>query len=206
MPPYDIKRELKAVYAPRNTAWNLVDIPEQRFLAIDGHGDPNTAPAYARAVEALYSVAYTAKSACRRSGGRDFVVGPLEGLWWADDLTVFRSRDKDAWHWTMLISLPDWVTGDLVEEARDTAMAKKKLAAIAEVRHETRHEGRCAQVLHVGSYDAEAPLLAALHDDYLPAQRLRPTGHHHEIYLSDPRRIEAAKLRTILRQPVAPAD
>lgn len=106
MAPYDPKRELKELYAPKNTTWALVDVPGQQFIAVDGSGDPNTAPAYARAVEALYSVAYTLKFAVKRGGGRDFVVGPLEGLWWADDWTAFTRRAKDAWHWTMLICQP----------------------------------------------------------------------------------------------------
>lgn len=199
---YDVKRELKDLYAPRNTTWALVDVPELRYLAIDGHGDPNTSPAYAAAVEALYATAYTLKFASKASG-RDFVVGPLEGLWWADDLTVFTRRAKDAWNWTMLLHLPGWLTDEQVEDARQAAMAKKKLAAIAEVGPLTLREGRCAQVLHVGSYDDEGPILATLHEEFLPANDLRESGHHHEVYLGDPRRTEPAKLKTVLRQPVS---
>lgn len=201
--PYDIKRALKECYAPRNTAWSIVDVPEQRFIAVDGIGNPNTAPAYANAVEALYGVAYALKFASK-AAGRDFVVGPLEGLWWADDLAVFTARAKDAWHWTMLISLPSWITRDTVEEARATAQAKKRNPAIVELRLLTLHEGPSAQVLHVGSYDDETPVLAELHGTYLDAHGLRPSGQHHEIYLSDPRRAAPEKLRTVLRQPVEP--
>ncbi|GIL26063.1 GyrI-like domain-containing protein [Actinocatenispora comari] len=205
MASYDIKRELRQCYAPRNTVWGLVDVPEQRFLAVDGAGNPNTAPVYARAVEALYATAYTLKFAAKRTGD-DFVVGPLEGLWWADDPSVFTARAKDAWHWTMLISLPPSATAELVEAARTAALAKKQNPAIAELRLHTLHEGRSAQVLHVGSYDDETPILAQLHGEYLDANGLRPTGQHHEIYLSDPRRTAPAKLRTVLRQPVVPRD
>ncbi|BCJ30487.1 GyrI-like domain-containing protein [Actinocatenispora sera] len=205
MAPYDIKRELRQLYAPRNTGWALVDVPEQRFLAVDGAGNPNTAPAYARAVEALYATAYTLKFAAKRTGD-DFVVGPLEGLWWADDPAVFTARAKDAWHWTMLISLPPSATPEQVEHARTAALAKKRNPAIAQLRLHSLHEGRSAQVLHVGSYDDEAPILAHLHDDYLDAHRLRPRGQHHEIYLSDPRRTAPERLRTVLRQPVEPCD
>jgi len=202
-PAYDVKRELKALYAPKNTTWALVDVPEQKFLAIDGRGNPNTAPAYADAVAALYAVAYTLKFASKRDGGRDFVVAPLEGLWWSDTPANFTThRAKDTWQWTMLISLPDWITTAAVEDARATALAKKKQPAIADVRHHTLHEGLSAQALHVGSYDDEGPLLASLHDEWLPAQGLRETGVHHEIYLSDPRRTDPAKLKTVLRQPV----
>jgi hypothetical protein len=213
MPPYDgkydVKRELKQFYAPKNTDWALVDVPPQRFLAVDGKGDPNTSASYTEAVEALYSVAYTAKFASKRTLGRDFVVGPLEGLWWADRPEVFVTRDKSAWQWRMLISLPEWITDDLVEEARRAASAKKGAAALPALpllRVETLHEGTSAQLLHVGPYDDEGPALARLHDEYLAANGLRMTGHHHEVYLSDPRRARPEKLKTVLRQPVLRAE
>ncbi|MGW0908718.1 GyrI-like domain-containing protein [Streptomyces sp. NPDC002853] len=199
---YDVKRELKACYAPKNTDWEVLDIPELRFLAIDGHGDPNTSPAYRRAVEALYPVAYTVKFASKANLGKDFVVGPLEGLWWADDMDDFLARRKDNWRWRLLINIPDWITDDMIEDARRTALAKKNLPAIADVRSETLREGTSAQVLHIGSYDDETPILARLHQEYLPAHKLRERGLHHEIYLSDPRKTSPARLRTILRQPV----
>jgi hypothetical protein len=201
MAPYDVKRELKAFYAPRNREWQLVEVPPQQFVAVDGVGDPNTSADYVRAVEALYAVAYTVKFASKRAG-RDFVVGPLEGLWWSPDPSVFTTRAKESWHWRMLISMPDWVTADQVKESTDAALAKKKLPTIADVRHETLREGTAAQVLHIGSYDDETPLLTHLHDEYLPANNLTLTGLHHEIYLGDPRRTAVEKLRTVIRQPV----
>jgi hypothetical protein len=204
MTPYDVKRELKELYAPKSREWGLVHVPPQQFIAFTGRGNPNTAPEYAQAVEALYAVAYTLKFAGKRAG-RDFVVGPLEGLWWADDPSVFTTRAKDSWQWKMLISRPDWITAQDVEEAVEAASAKKKLPAIARVRHVTLDEGTCAQVLHVGSYDDETPILATLHDEYLPDNDLAMSGLHHEIYLGDPRRTEPAKLKTVLRQPVRPA-
>ncbi|MBW4718213.1 GyrI-like domain-containing protein [Saccharothrix obliqua] len=203
MTPYDVKRELKALYAPKNTAWALVDVPEQAFLAVDGAGDPNTAPAYARAVEALYAVAYTLKFAGKRDG-RDFVVGPLEGLWWAADASVFTARAKDSWQWTMLVVLPDWITPEAVEDAKRAATAKKGLPGIADLRRLVLHEGPAAQALHIGSYDDEGPLLAQLHDEWLAEHDLTFGGAHHEVYLSDPRRTAPAKRRTVLRQPVRP--
>lgn len=203
---YDVKRELRTCYSPKNTDWQLVDIPELRFLAVDGHGDPNTGVAYRRAVEGLYAVAYTVKFASKGDLDKDFVVGPLEGLWWADDMDDFLARRKDTWRWRLLINVPDWITGEMIENAKRTAEAKKKAPVIADIRTETLHEGTSAQVLHVGSYDDETPILTRLHHEYLPANNLRETGLHHEIYLSDPRRTDPAKLRTILRQPVeAPA-
>ncbi|MFG2018436.1 GyrI-like domain-containing protein [Actinomadura geliboluensis] len=206
MTRYDIKQELKQCYAPRNRDWALVDVPAQRFIAVDGSGDPNTSADYARAVEALYTVAYTIKFASKRTLDRDFVVGPLEGLWWSDRPEVFTARDKDAWQWRMLISQPDWITEDFIDDAKQTALTKKGLPTIADVRYEPMHEGLCAQVLHIGPYDDEGPILAALHGEYLAANNLRMTGHHHEVYLGDPRRSAPAKLRTVLRQPVERAD
>ncbi len=204
MASYDVKRELKALYAPRNPAWALLDVPEQQFLAIDGSGNPNTAAEYATAVEALYTVAYTLKFESKNNAGRDFVVAPLEGLWWADEPEAFTVRAKDAWHWTMLISQPDWITEPMIEAATEAALTKKKLPAIKEIRRLVLQEGQCAQALHVGSYDDEGPLLAELHGPYFAANGLDFAGLHHEIYLSDPRRTDPARLKTVLRQPVRP--
>lgn len=197
--PYDVKKDLKQLYAPKNTDWALVDVPGQRFLAIDGRGNPNTAESYKRAVEALYAFAYTIKMTAKREGG-DFVVGPLEGLWWAEDYTAFTVRAKDSWQWTMLISLPEHIDEEAVEDARETVLRKKKIDA--PVRFETLHEGHCAQALHIGSYDDEGPLLARLHNEFRGQHGLKPAGLHHEVYLGDPRRTEPAKLKTVLRQPV----
>ncbi len=200
---YDVKRELRQLYAPKNTDWALVDVPAQQFIAVDGRGDPNTSTEYANAVEALYSVAYAIKFASKREG-RDLVVGPLEGLWWADEPEVFTARAKDSWHWRMLISQPGWITEEAIAEAKRLTAAKKDLPAIADVRREVLHEGISAQVLHIGPYDDEGPVLARLHGEWLRANGLRMTGLHHEVYVGDPRRSEPAKLRTVLRQPVRP--
>ncbi|MFB2581392.1 GyrI-like domain-containing protein [Herbiconiux sp. P15] len=204
MEKYDIKKSHRELYAPRAKGFVLVDVPELQYIAVDGHGDPNTSSDYADAVEALFSVAYAVKFASRNDLGRDFVVGPLEGLWWADDMSTFRSRDKDEWDWTMLISQPDWISGDMVASAVEKVSAKKDVRALGLLRLVTLAEGLSVQALHIGSYDDETPLLDDLHDRYLPAHDLTFNGDHHEIYLSDARRTEPAKLRTVIRQPVAP--
>jgi hypothetical protein len=204
--PYDVKRDLRALYAPKNRDWESVTVPPQRFLAVDGRGDPNTALAYVEAVEALYAVAYTVKFAGKRAG-RDLVVGPLEGLWYADDASVFSARNKAAWSWTMLISLPDWVSDAEVADAVAGARGKKKaLPGLDGVRIERLDEGLCKQLLHVGSYDEETPALTRLHGELLPAEGLRERGKHHEIYLGDPRRTVPEKLKTVVRQPVSLAS
>jgi DNA-binding PadR family transcriptional regulator len=203
MPAYDVKKQLKQFYAPRNTDWKIVDVPPMRYIGLDGSGDPNADKSYTDAVEALYTVAYTIKFAHK---DRLFTVGPLEGLWWADDPSMFVTRMKSDWKWTMLISQPPWITDADIEEAKRSALAKKKLSAIELVRVVSLSEGTSAQLLHTGSYDDEGPKLAYLHDEFLAEHGLTFNGLHHEIYLSDARRTEPAKLKTILRQPVAPAS
>jgi hypothetical protein len=204
MEKYDLKAARRDLYGPSAKDFSVVDVPAMTYLAIDGSGDPNTSDEYAAAVEALYTLAYTLKAHSKKVLERDFVVAPLEGLWWADDMSAFIRRDKSSWHWTMLIALPDWISAEAVAAARATARAKKDLPAIDAVTVRTLNEGHCVQILHVGSYDDEGPALARLHESYLPEHALAPSGHHHEIYLSDPRRTEPAKLKTILRQPVQP--
>lgn len=199
----DLKAERKDLYAPPAARFVEVDVPAMTFLAVDGNGDPNTSQDYREAVEALFAVSYAAKFASKRELGRDYVVMPLEGLWTADDLTAFVRRDKDAWSWTMLIRQPDWVDEAITDRAREAAAAKD-LPTLPLVYRSTITEGRCVQRMHVGSYDDEGPLLRELHEQYLPARGLMPTGRHHEIYLGDPRRAAPEKLRTLLRQPVEP--
>ncbi|MEO5743470.1 MAG: GyrI-like domain-containing protein [Terracoccus sp.] len=201
---YDLKKDRKDLYMPRQHVFSFVDVPDQSFLMVDGHGDPNTSPAYRHAVEALYTLSYAVRALAKNRLGRVHTVGPLEGLWSASDLEVFHTRDKGAWDWTMMIAQPDWITTDLVDEARAVAL-KKRLPALALVRFERYSEGRSAQILHVGSYDDEGPTLKRLHDEFLPTHDLAPSGRHHEIYLSDPRKTEVARLKTILRQPVVAA-
>ena len=201
-PKVDVRRTMPHLYAPRNRDWQPVEVPELRYLAIDGQGDPNTSRAYADAVAALYSVAYPLKMACKRELGRDHVVPPLEGLWHAEDPSVFVAREKSAFRWTMLVLVPDGIESSFVDDVQAAATQKKPSLPVGEVRLQTLAEGPCLQALHVGSYDDEGPLLARLHDRLMPEQGLTFAGHHHEIYLVDPRRAAPEKLRTILRQPV----
>lgn len=198
----DFRRALPELYQPRNRDWQLVDVPDLTYLMIDGAGDPNTSPRYAAAVAALYSVAYPVKFASRRELDRDYVVPVLEGLWYAEDLAVFEARDKASFAWTMMIMQPDWITVAMYETALAAAARKNPDLPHHDVRLGHLAEGRCLQLLHVGSYDEEGPALHRLHHDLMPAQGVTFDGHHHEIYLSDPRRVATDKLRTILRQPV----
>lgn len=200
----DLKKELDS-YQARREEFRVLDVPPLTYLMVDGEGDPNTAPAYADALAALYPVAYTLKFTSKRELDRDYVVPPLEALWWAEDMTAFTSaRDKSRWSWTAMLMVPDWVPAEAYDEALAQVARKGAPTALEKVRRETLHEGRCVQTLHVGSYDDEAPVLAAMHDEFIPGAGLRMTGHHHEIYLGDPRRVAPERLRTILRQPVEP--
>ena len=190
-------------YRARSGEFRVVEVPQLQYLMVDGHGDPNTAQEYAEAIAALYPVAYRLKFASRQHLDRDYVVPPLEALWWAPTMDAFTSaRDTSRWDWTAMIMVPDWITSQMCDDALDQAAAKEPLAGRDKLRLQTLQEGSCVQTLHVGAYDDED---VELHDDFIPSAGLRMTGKHHEIYLSDPRRVEPAKLRTILRQPVEKA-
>jgi DNA-binding PadR family transcriptional regulator len=199
----DIKRDRKDLYAPRAGRFELVDVPELPFLMVDGKGDPNTAKSYQDAVTALYAVSFAVKFASKKQLGRDYVVAPLEGLWSADDPAAFGARAKHEWQWTMMITQPQWITAAMVDDVIRLTVMKKDLPAVDQLRFERYAEGLSVQVLHIGSYDDEAPVLERLHHEFMPANGLAFNGRHHEIYLSDPRKTEPAKLRTVLRQPVA---
>ncbi|MFC5299608.1 MAG: GyrI-like domain-containing protein [Brachybacterium tyrofermentans] len=185
----DVKKDLETYRARRGT-FRTLEVPSMHFLMIDGQGDPNTSPAYEAALGELYPLAYALKFRSRRTLGRDYVVPPLEGLWWADDMEAFTAlRDKSRWHWRLMLMTPPWITAEQVETA-------------GAVRWEQFAEGLCVQTLHVGPYDAEGPVLEQMHHEVIPARDLEMTGRHHEIYLGDPRRAAPERLRTILRQPV----
>ncbi|WP_404387406.1 GyrI-like domain-containing protein [Humibacillus xanthopallidus] len=189
------------------TAPRLVEVPCLRFLCLDGHGDPNTSPAYSAAVKALYSVSYAAKFDVKKVGGPNFKVSALEGLWWAEDLSTFLTGDRSQWHWTLMIRQPNAVTDDRLTHLAHQAAAKTSLPAAAELRLTSFEEGRAAQVLHVGPYATEASTIAKLHD-FIREHGFALDGHrhkHHEIYLGDPRRADPDKLRTIIRQPYTAA-
>lgn len=203
----DPKKTLDAYRAKRGE-FRIVEVPPMRYLMIDGAGDPNTSPAYRDAVSALFPVAYALKFASRSELGVDTVVMPLEGLWHAPDMESFTSRrDKSAWMWTSMIMVGDHITASMfahaVESVAQKAAKKKEpIPALDAVRLETLEEGACVQTLHVGPFDDEGPVLDDLHHRFIPENGLQMRGRHHEIYLSDLRRTDPAKLRTILRQPV----
>jgi hypothetical protein len=202
MSKIDFKKELKHLYRPSPKEFVVVDVPPMNFLMIDGHGDPNTAQEYQDAVEALYAVAYALKFMSKKQKGMDYVVPPLEGLWWVENMEEFSTEDKSAWDWTMMVMQPESVTQEMFEAALEQVEKKKDLPALSKLRLETYHEGLAVQILHIGSYDDEGPTIAKMHHQFMPENGYEPAGKHHEIYLSDPRKVAPEKLKTVLRQPV----
>lgn len=202
----DFKKSL-ASYRSKRDKFEVVEVPDMQYLMVDGHGDPNASPAFGEAIEALYPVAYKLKFASKKELGRDYVVPPLEGLWWADDPAAFTTaRDKSKWHWTLMIMVPEWLGQADVEAAIEQVGAKDAPARLGEIRLEQLSEGLCVQTLHVGPFDDEGAVLARLHNEYIPGHELRMVGTHHEIYFSDFRKVAPEKWRTILRQPVQPVS
>ncbi|MDQ1104215.1 GyrI-like domain-containing protein [Nocardioides zeae] len=205
MDNHDLKKDPRLPYRA-TTRIEVVDVPAIAFLAAVGEGDPNTSRLYADVVEALYASSYGVRAVAMAELGRKHTVAPLEGLWWADDLRVFSARDKDAWHWQMMMAQPAWVTDDLVTAGIERARSRRDLAEGDRVTFTTVTEGLAVQTLHVGPYDAEGPTIAQMHDEFMPQHGYRPRGAHHEIYLSDARKTAPERLRTILRQPIEPIE
>jgi hypothetical protein len=200
MAKIDFRKSMPELYDPPRD-FVVVDVPRMTFLMIDGHGDPNLVADYATGLSWLYSIAYAIKFQSK-AAGHDYVVPPLEALWWSDDMSDFTERRKDRWHWTQMLMVPDFVPLRLYLDARTKTEKKLGAAAPATLRREQFDEGLAVQILHIGPYDAEAPTIRRMHEEFMPAHQLALRGRHHEIYLSDPRRVAPEKLRTIIRQPV----
>lgn len=195
-----------ASYRADASGFAEIDVPTLQYLAVDGHGDPNAGGPFAEAVSALFGIGYKLKFASKAECGRDYAVMPLEGLWYTADMATFaEAMDKSTWDWTLLMMVPEWITEAMFTAAVAANQGKKDAETLAGVRLQTLSEGRCVQRLHIGPFEAEAETLRQLHQEYLPGQGLVPSGHHHEIYLSDFTRTAPERLRTILRQPVTKA-
>lgn len=201
MSKIDFKKELKHLYNSSAKSPSFVEVPDMKFLMIDGEGDPNTSKQFIEAVEALYSVAYTLKFMLK-SSENDYVVPPLEGLWWMDDMNLFSENNKDQWKWTMMVMQPEFITEEHVGNALKEVKAKKNPLALEKIRFERYAEGLSAQILYFGSYSEEGPTIKNLHS-FIHENGYKRSGKHHEIYLSDPRKCAPEKLKTIIRQPVS---
>lgn len=201
----DFKKTV-ASYKAKRGRFEVVEVPSLQYLMVDGHGGP-AASDYAAAIGALYPVAYTLKFYSKIELERDYVVPPLEALWWAEDWAVFTTKyDQSQWDWTVMLMVPDWLGLDAFETALDKVRAKMAPSPptlLDKVRLERFEEGPCVQTLHVGPYAEEGPVLKDMHEAFIPEQGLKMRGKHHEIYFNDFRRTAPEKLKTILRQPVA---
>jgi hypothetical protein len=198
----DLRKQFKQIYTATATA-AVVDLPPMSYLMVDGQGDPNTSPEYVAAVGALYSVSFTLKFTFKRGPERiDYSVMPLEGLWWADDMASFASGDRAKWRWTAMIMQPEFITATHVDAAVTAVKQKRPNEMLGKLRLERFVEGRAAQLLHIGPYSTEASDIERLHA-FIAAQGAKLSGRHHEIYLSDPRRVAPERLKTIIRQPFA---
>ncbi len=203
MEKVDIKRKLKHLYNPSAKEICFVDVHQMNFVMIDGSGDPNKAKEYQEAIEALYSISYTIKFAVKKEQEIDYGVMPLEGLWWANDMSLF-TTNKDIWKWTAMIMQPEYVTRTLFGIALRDVEKKKNLPALSRAKFQSFHEGRSAQKMYFGPYSAEGSTIEMIHK-FIKEQDYAFDGllqKHHEIYLSDPRRTAPDKLKTIIRQPI----
>jgi len=199
----DLKKELNHLYQPTAKAPVIVNVPEMAFLMLDGAGNPNKSPAYQAAVEALYGVSYALKFMSKKRLDRDYVVMPLEGLWWGTPLGQhsFSEGDKDKFIWTMMITQPDFISPAMVAEAIEDVGRKKGLENLDALRYTRFAEGKSVHILYRGAYDDEGPTIDRMHQ-YAYDQGYQLRGKHHEIYLNDPRRTAPEKLKTVLRHPL----
>jgi len=202
MQKLDLKKEMKHLYLPSTKAVATVEVPPMNYLMFDGKGDPNTSQEYVEAIGVLYGIAYTLKFMIKGKGPwPDYVVPPLEGLWWADNMDDFLLGNKDNFLWTSLIMQPDFVTADHVNEAAAELKRKKGPPGLEKLRYEVYEEGLSAQIMHIGHYSEEGPTIEKLHN-HIEAEGYQKRGKHHEIYLSDPRRTPPEKFKIVIRQPM----
>ena len=206
MPKIDLKKENKELYNPSAKEVSIVDVPEMSFLMIDGEGDPNTSQEYQDSIEALFSVSFKVKFISEKENSQDYVVMPLEGLWWVENKEDFNILDKSGWKWTAMVRQPDFISEYIIKKAIEEVQKKKNLPALSRIRFQNMHEGLSAQIMHIGPYAEEGPTIKKLRnfieekgyefDGSLPGEK------HHEIYISDMRRTKPEKLKTIIRQPM----
>lgn len=211
---FDFKKEFKELYKGE-TKPTIVAVPPISFLLAEGYGDPNTSFLYKHHVEVLYGLSYTikmSKMGDRQAPGYfDYVVPPLEGLWWFDEehFSGEVTSRKEEFKWIMMLRQPDFVTEEVIEDAKTILAKKKPKLDLSIAKLNTITEGLCAQILHIGPYDTEAASIARL-DDFIGASAYQTVmsgfRQHHEIYLSDPNRTAPDKLKTLIRHPIEAAD
>ena len=203
MEKIDYKKELKHLYKSSDKNVEVVEVPQMSFLLIGGEGDPNTSQSFQDAIDVLYPLSYTLKFIIKRGEiGIDYGVLPLEGLWWADDMSSFSVKNKENWKWTLMIMQPELVKKEMVVKAIEEVRKKKNPVALPLVRFESFAEGKAAQIMHIGPFSEEGPTVEKLHA-LIGDSGSQRIGKHHEIYLSDIRRAAPEKWKTIIRQPMS---
>lgn len=210
MDKFDYKKEYKDLYQPK-TKPSIIDVPEMLFIAVDGEGDPNVCPDYKSALEILYGLSFTIKmskmNGTQPEGYFEYVVPPLEGLWYADEVNFdgLNVTDKSKFKWISIIRQPEFVTEEVFENAKTALQKKKPAIDLSKARLMKMTEGLCVQIMHKGAYDDEPESILKMrryaedngYTEDISAERL-----HHEIYLSDPRRCSPENLKTVIRHPV----
>ena len=202
MVKYDFKKEKKDLYYPSDKKVSVVDVPRMKFLMVDGKGDPNTSTEYQNAMEALFPLSYKTKFISKKENNQDYVVMPLEGLWWVENMEEFTIEDKKSWNWTAMIMQPEFITSELIKRAMEDVEEKKNPASLSKIRFENFSERLSAQIMHIGPYGAaEGPTVERLHD-FIEKSGYKKRDKHHEIYISDVRRTRPERLKTVIRQPI----
>lgn len=202
MQKIDYKKQLKHLYNPSPKKVEIVNVPKMNFLMIDGTGDPNTSQEFQEAVEVLFGLSYTLKFMVKKSDlAIDYGVMPLEGLWWVDDMSKFTMEDKSNWKWTLMIMQPDFITTDIINKGIEELRRKKDPAALSKIRFESYEEGKSAQIMHIGPFSEEGPTVEKVHH-FIKENGSESRGKHHEIYLSDIRKADPSKWKTVIRQPM----
>ncbi len=205
---FDFKKEHKELYMPKNTP-SIIKVPKMNFLAVKGRGNPNEVDGeYQIAINLLYAIAYTLKMSYKGDykieGFFEYVVPPLEGFWWQEGIKGYDNTKKDDFSWVSLIRIPDFITQKDFDWAKQTATAKKK-TDFSKVEFFVYDEGLCVQCMHLGSYDDETITTKKM-EEFAQSNGyildISKTRHHHEIYLSDPRKTDVAKLKTVIRHPI----
>ena len=203
MKKIDYKKELKLLYIGSVGRIDMLDVPAINYLSIDGYGNPNTSQSYKDAIEALFSVSYNLKFKVKRSDLLiDYGVIPLESMWWLDNEEEVSERNKDEWRWRAMIMQLDVITQEMMKNTKDCVQRKKEdMKALQKIKFGELKEGKCVQILYIGSYAEESETIRGL-DDYMMINNLQANGYHHEIYLNDGRKVSSEKLKTIISQPV----
>lgn len=200
MEKLDLKKEYKAYYSTPKTP-ELISVPSIKCLSIMGRGEP-AGEEFNKKIEAIYALAYGIKK-LSKAEGNDFSIPPMGGLWWIEGNGSVLETSPEKWSWKLIIHLPDFIKADLVKKAKEEVIQKKRLDLILDIAFERFNEGRSLQILHIGPYTAEEPTVEKIRQ-VMSAQKFKQNGHHHEIYLSDPRKVSPEKLKTIIRYPVTP--